>query len=139
MEENSRWAFLKSPRTGPVLLALALLLSAGLGGHYLLNVKPEFELTLLRAQAQQDLLSLFHLQLAHHKRYAVFSSDLEQLLRGAPDGGAALRARLQKHTHLDTLVVAGDAGAFKLEANVRDPERTLLVMKGPRPGDPKQP
>lgn len=139
MEDGSRWSFLKSPRTGSVVLALALLLSAGLGGHYLLNVKPEFELTLLRAEAQRDLLSLFELQLAHHKRYAVYSSDLEQLLRSAPDGGAALRARLQKHTHLDTLVVAGDAERFKLEANVRDAERTLLVMKGPRPGDPKQP
>lgn len=122
-----------------MVLVVALLVTAGLGGHYLLAIKPEFELTLLRAEAQRDLLSLFELQLAHHKRYAVYSSDLEQLLRGAPDGGAALRARLLEHTHLDTLVVAGDAERFKLEANVRDAERTLLVMKGPRPGDPKRP
>jgi hypothetical protein len=139
VEENSRWAFLKSPRTGVMLVVLGLLAVGGLAGHYFLNVKTEYALTLLRAEAQMDLLRLEALQLDYKKRHGAFAADLGALLGSAPDGGAALRARLKEHTHLETLVVDGDADGFRLEANVRDAERTLLVIRGPRPSDLREP
>jgi hypothetical protein len=139
VEENSRWAFLKSPRTGPILLVLGLLLLAGMAGHFVVNLKSEYDLTLLRAEAQMDLLRLEGLQLDYKKRRGAFAADLGALLGSAPDGGSALRARLQKHTHLETLVVGGDEESYRLEANVRDAERTLLVIRGPRPSNPREP
>lgn len=134
--ESGRFDFFKTRQGGLLLLAVGLLAAAGLTGNYLLAVKPEFERTRLRAEAQMDLLRLEELQLAYRKRYALYAADLEALLRSAPDAGAALRSSLKAHTHLDTLVVAGDAEKYRLEANVRDPERTLLVIKGPRPAWP---
>ncbi|MDX6767885.1 MAG: hypothetical protein SF051_00010 [Elusimicrobiota bacterium] len=125
-----------------VLKALAAVIAAaGLAaaGHYALNLKPEYDALMLRGRTTQDLFALYDLQVAYHKRYGTYADDFEALVRTAPDGGAALRARLQAHAHLDTLAVAGDAEKFRLEANVRDPERTLIVVKGPRVGDPLPP
>lgn len=125
-----------SPRAALAVVLLVLAAAAGLAGYYAFSLKPEFERTRLRAQAQLDLLRLEGLQLAYKKRYGTYASDLEALLRSAPDAGAPLRASLRAHSHLDTLVVDGDAQGYRLEANVRDPQRTLLVIEGPRPAWP---
>jgi hypothetical protein len=133
-----RFDVLRTGKALAALLAAAFLLVAGAAGYYALVIRPEYELVLLRGRAQLDLFGLYGLQQEFRSRHGAYSNDLETLLRSAPDGGAGLRASLQAHTHLDTLVVDGDAWRFKLEANVRDPERTLLRLSGPKAGDPKR-
>lgn len=133
-----RFAFMKTARFGWSLVAAGALALAGVVGWWFLVSKPEYDVIMLRANATSDLFALYDLQMAHQRSRGAFADDLEVLLKTAPDGGTALRARLQAHTHLDTLVVAGGAADFKLEANVRDAERTLLRVKGPRIGDPIQ-
>lgn len=132
-----RFAFLRNRKVLLAAAGVCLAVAAGVAAYALLKVKPEYEVVMLRARTTQDLFTLYDLQMAHHKRHGAYADDLETLLRAAPGGGAALRARLQAHAHLDTLVVAGGADKFKLEANVRDAQRTLIRVKGPRVGDPK--
>lgn len=138
MEQSApgRLAVLRSTKLALALAGLAAAAGLGLAGYVALKLKPEHDAIMLRARTTQDLFELYDLQMAHKKRYGSFAGGLEELLKTAPDGGAALRARLREHSHLDTLVVAGDQDKFKLEANVRDAERTLLRIKGPRVGDP---
>lgn len=133
---QSRFAFLRHPLAGKSLVALVVAGVLGVCAHYYLSIKPQYEALMLRAQTTQDLFGLYTLQTAYHKRHGAYADDFEALVRTAPDGGKALRASLQAHSHLDTMVVAGDAEKFKLEANVRDAERTLIRVKGPRVGDP---
>lgn len=139
MESNGgRFDFLKSPQFGRAAGALGAAVLAVAAGWYLLSARPQYDLLMLRARAQQDLYGLYDLQVRHKAARGTYAGDLEALLRTAPDGGAALRRALQEHTHLETIVVAGDAQKFRLEANVRDQERTLLRVKGPREADLKR-
>lgn len=134
--EPGRFGFLKTRGFALTLVAVAALALAGAAGWWQFVAKPEYDALLLRAHVTTDLFALYDLQMGYKKRYGAFCGDLETLLKTAPDGGAALRAALQAHTHLDTLVVAGDGEKFKLEANVRDAERTLVRVNGPRVGVP---
>lgn len=131
-----RFAFLRHPLFGKAVLALAALAIAGAAGWWRLQAKPEFDTLMLHANVTQDLFALYDLQMAYRDKYGAFADDLELLLKTAPDGGTALRARLHAHAHAETLVVAGDAEKFKLEANARDAARTLIRVKGPRVGVP---
>ncbi len=132
-----RFDFLKKSRAFAMsMAAVAALALAGAAGWWQLVAKPEHDALMLRAHVTTDLYALYDLQMAYKKRYGAFCGDLETLLKTAPDGGSDLRAKLQAHTHLDTLVVASDGEKFKLEANVRDAERTLVRVNGPRVGVP---
>lgn len=131
-----RFAFMKTAKFGLAVVAAAALALAGTAGWWYVVAKPEYDTLMLRARANADLFALYDLQVSHRQRNGVYADDLESLLKNALDGGAALRRDLAAHTHLDTLVVAGDEEKFRLEANVRDAQRTLLKIKGPRVGTP---
>ncbi len=132
-----RFAFLKAAKFGAAALAVGGLALLGALGWWFFVAKPEYDALMLRGRATTDLFALYDLQVEYHRTRGVYSDDLEVLLKSAPDRAEALRAALREHTHLDTLVVAGDEEKFRLEANVRDAERTLLKIKGPRVGDLK--
>lgn len=121
---------LKSPQglatiAGSIALGLAMFAAT-----YYVFLKPQRELAQRRYDAQIAMLRLYDLQIAHHRAAGAYANDLAALLRLSPDG-AALKATLDATTDSATLTVVGDAEKFKLEANIRDPERTLIKIKGP--------
>ena len=110
-------------------LACALgALAAFAGGRILL--KPMRQLTVVRYQSHQGLMRLYELQVGYRAAHGTYANDLETLLASAPDG-AQVRERLRTSVDLNTLAVVGDANRFRLEANVLDPDRTSVKIRGP--------
>ena len=84
----------------------------------------------IRFQSHECLMRLYDLQMAYHEANGTFANDLDTLLASASDG-AQLRAKLQASVDLGTLAVIGDENRFRLEANVLDPQRTSVKIRGP--------
>ena len=139
MEENAPPApsvlvRIKKNLTDPrirVILALTLALGAAsgyFGGRlYLKSVRVGAN---ARYQSHQGLMRLYDLQIEYRKGHEAYANDLETLLATAPDG-AQLREKLKAAMDINTLAVIGDADRFRLEANVLDPQRTLVKIRGP--------
>ncbi|MBI4062047.1 MAG: hypothetical protein HY403_11540 [Elusimicrobia bacterium] len=118
------------PRT---LLRIALSLTlgaAGAGVGWRLYLKPKRAIAEIRYQSHLCLMRLYDLQMAYRGAHGVFAGDLETLLASAPDG-AQLREKLRSSVDLETLAVVGGADRFRLEANVLDPQRTSVKLRGP--------
>lgn len=121
------------PTLAPTLAALAAAVVLGLlgaAGVRRVWLKPQWDASDRRFETSRDLMTLYSLQLDHKAAKGVFAGDLDSLLALSPEG-AALKARLAAHVDMNTLAVVGDAERFKLEANVLDPERTLIKVRGP--------
>jgi hypothetical protein len=121
---------LRSPQGLATIAGGALLGVAIFAATYFVFLKPARDLAQRRYDAQMAMLELYDLQIAHKRAAGAYANDLGALLRLSP-GGAALKAKLNATTDPATLTVVGDAEKFKLEANVRDAERTLIKIKGP--------
>jgi hypothetical protein len=120
----------REPRT---LFYIALALAAGAAGTavgYKLYLKPIREIASIRYQSHLGLMRLYDLQMAYRKEHEAYANDLETLLSTTPDG-AELREKLKATVDINTLAVIGDADRFRLEANIRDPQRTSVKIRGP--------
>jgi hypothetical protein len=120
----------KSPRTYARIAVAAAVGLAAAAGIRAAVLKPRERTERMRAQAAQDVVRLYALQLAYWRAHRGYANDLDSLLASAPDG-PALKARLAENTDLGTMAVVGGAQKFKIEINVRDSERTLIRIAGP--------
>jgi len=103
------------------------------GAVWVGSVKPRIEAAQKRYDTTMALWTLYDLQLANKKATRAYANSLDALLASAKNG-SALKARMAASLDLNTVAVVGDAEKFKLEANVLDPERTLIKIKGPIAG-----
>lgn len=132
--EPSFFARLKTALLEPrtlFLIALSLALGAAgaaAGRHFYL--KPLRAVAYTRYQSHLALMRLYDLQMAYRGANGTFANDLDTLLAGAPDA-AKLREQLAASVDINTLAVVGDANRFRLEANIRDAERTSVKIRGP--------
>lgn len=126
-------AKLKASLTDPrILFFVAVALATGAGGAALgwrFYLKPIRALAAVRYQSHLGLMKLYDLQLAYHASHGTFANDLDALLASAPDG-PRLRAQLAATMDITTLAVIGDEKRFRLEANVLDPQRTSVKIRG---------
>ena len=133
-EPSSPLASLKSLVTSTRFLTVTAVLTvvsaAGAWGYWKVAVAPQIAIARVRFESHTALMRLYDLQLAYRKTHDTYAKDLDSLLASAADG-PQLRAKLQETTDITTLAVIGDADRFRLEANVRDPERTLVKFRGP--------
>lgn len=120
----------KDPRTlGLIALSLAIGAAAsGIGWKFYLE--PQRAIARTRFQAHNTLVKLYDLQMAHREANGRFANDIDTLLNGVP-GAADIRAELKASVDLNTLAVIGDENRFRLEANVSDPLRTSIKIRGP--------
>ncbi|MDD5303440.1 MAG: hypothetical protein PHS14_10055 [Elusimicrobia bacterium] len=139
MEENtpsspSYLAKLKSSLSDPrALLLVALVLAvtaAGSAVYKKLYLKPILAMAELRYQSHMSLMRLYDLQMEYRRGHGAYANNLDALLATAPDG-AQLRERLKASMDINTLAVIGDEDRFRLEANVLDPQRTSVKIRGP--------
>ena len=138
MEENtppsSPLARLKASLSDTrALVIVGLVLAGAAAGSAVYKkvvLKPELALATMRFDSQMGLMRLYDLQMEYRKSHEAYANDLETLLATAPDG-AQLRDKLKASTDITTLAVIGDADRFRLEANIRDPQRTLVKIRGP--------
>lgn len=138
MEENtppssSPIAKLKAALDKRALIIVALVLAVVAAGSAVYKktvLKPELALATMRYEAQMGLMRLYDLQMEYRKGHEAYANDLEALLATAPDG-AQLREKLKANMDISTLAVIGDADRFRLEANILDPQRTLVKIRGP--------
>jgi hypothetical protein len=123
-------ARLKQPRT-LIYVAVALALgAAGAGVYWQVALKPMRAVAETRYRSHVALMRLYDMQLAFRNANGRYANDLDTLLMSAPDG-AKLRDSLKASVDLNTLAVFGDAKGFRFEANVLDPARTSVKIKGP--------
>lgn len=118
------------PRT---LFALALSLAFGALGAaagWQFYLKPIRAIAYTRYQSQLALMSLYDLQVSYRAAHGAYANDLDTLLASSPNG-EKLRAQLTASVDINTLAVVGDANRFRLEANIRDAERTSVKIRGP--------
>lgn len=94
--------------------------------------KPQQALTQKHYATSQDVLELYRLQIRYKTARGAYANDLDSLLSITPDA-AARKARMGEHLDMSTLAVVGNAKHFKIEANVLDPERTFVSIRGPIP------
>ncbi|MCR4296503.1 MAG: hypothetical protein NUW21_13285 [Elusimicrobia bacterium] len=121
---------LKEPRT-LYMIALALALgAAGAAVGWKVYLKPIRAIAAVRYQSHLGLMRLYDLQLAYHAKHGVYADGLDALLASTPEG-PQLREKLKSTMDLETLAVIGDADRFRLEANVLDPQRTSVKIRGP--------
>lgn len=138
MEENtppsSRLAHLKASLRDPrnlIIIGLAAAVAvAGSAVFKKVVLGPELALAEKRLHSHEGLMRLYDLQLEYRKGHEAYANDLETLLATAPDG-AQLREKLKATTDFSTLAVIGDEDRFRLEANILDPQRTLVKIRGP--------
>jgi hypothetical protein len=121
---------LRQPRTWLFIVLALALGAAGAGAYWQLALKPMRAVAYTQYQSHLALMRLYDLQVAYRGANGTYANDLDTLLMSAPDG-AQLRAKLKGCVDINTLVVAGDAARFKLEANVLDPSRTSVKIRGP--------
>ena len=115
------------------LLGAALAIAAGGGIGIVAGrmvAEPHRKLGELRFKAQTVMFKLHDLQRDFRRAKGQYANGLDALLASTPEG-PAIRKELSERVDMNTLVVKGDAKAFRLEANILDPERTLIKLKGP--------
>ena len=120
----------REPRT-LASIAVALALGAAASGVYWqLALKPLRAVAYTQYESHIALMRLYDLQVAFRDANGRYANDLDTLLMSAADG-AQLREKLRGCVDLNTLAVIGDARAFRFEANVLDPSRTSVKIRGP--------
>ena len=124
---------LKEPRTFLIIAVSLALGAAGAGVGWMVVIKPARAIANIRYQSHLCLMQLYDLQMSYRGAHGAFANDLDTLLASAPNG-AALREQLKGSVDLNTLAVVGDANRFRLEANILDPERTAVKIRGPLSG-----
>ena len=118
------------PRT-LFFMALSLTVgAAGAGVGWQVYLKPIRALAYTRYESHLALMRLYDLQVAYRAANGTYANDLDTLLASAPDA-AQLREKLKATVDINTLAVVGDANRFRLEANVLDPQRTSVKIRGP--------
>jgi len=123
-------ATFKEPRTlGMIALALAIGAAAS-GIGWKVYLEPQRAIARTQFLAHNTLVKLYDLQMAYGETHGVFANDLDSLLTGAADA-AQIRAQLKASVDINTLAVLGDDQRFRLEANVLDPMRTSVKIRGP--------
>ncbi len=128
--------FQRTLTPGFLILALACG-AAGTAAGWALWLKPQQAVAEKRYQTHQALMRLYDMQMAYRAGRGTFAGDLDSLLASAPDG-ATVRAILHANADDATLTVVGDAQKFRLEANVLDPERTIIKIRGPMGEPPRR-
>lgn len=124
---------LKDPKT-LFMIALALVVgAAGAAVGWKVYLQPIRAIAAVRYQSHAGLMKLYDLQVAYHAKHGVYADGLDELLASTPDG-AQLREKLKLTMDLETLAVIGDEDRFRLEANVLDPKRTSVKIRGPLGG-----
>jgi len=120
----------KEPRVlGIIALALALGAAASVAYRQVVLI-PMRGVANIQYESHVALMRLYDLQVAYRDANGRYANDLDTLLMSSPDG-AQLREKLKTYVDLNTLAVAGDARGFRFEANVLDPSRTSVKIKGP--------
>jgi hypothetical protein len=120
----------KEPRV-LAYIAIALALgAAGSGVYRQLVLKPMRDVAYTQYQSHLALMGLYDLQVAYRDANGRYANDLDTLLMSAPDG-AKMREKLKQYIDINTLAVSGDTNGFRFEANVLDPSRTSVKIKGP--------
>lgn len=117
----------------PAAVAFTVISGAAAYGYWTLAVKPVRVIAQTRYKSHLAMMRLYDVQIAYRKTHDTYAKDLDSLLASVSDG-PQLKAQLQATTDLSTLTVIGDAERFRLEANVLDPERTLVKFRGPTGG-----
>ncbi|MDD5655963.1 MAG: hypothetical protein PHF00_01755 [Elusimicrobia bacterium] len=92
---------------------------------------PRAQKAYLRVETGLDIMVLADLQKRYHARHGAYARDFEALA-GSSDDPEGLRKGLAEHLDLETLLISGTSRQFVIEANVLDPERTLMRFEGPR-------
>lgn len=123
-------ARLSDPRTLYIIAAALAAGAAGAAAGWHIYLKPIRAIAAVRYQSHAGLMRLYDLQLAYHAKHGVYADGLDALLASTPDG-AQLREKLKVTMDLETLAVIGDGDRFRLEANVLDPQRTSVKIRGP--------
>jgi len=121
---------LLAPRSLKLICGALALGAAVSGGAWKLWLQPQRDLAERRYATSLDVAKLYGLQKRYYRLKGVYANDVDSLLALEPDG-AALKARMGEHLDLATLTVVGNAKQFKIEANVLNPERTLVKIRGP--------
>ena len=122
----------------PGFLLLSLACGAvGTAAGWTLWLKPQQAIAQKRYQTHQALMRLYDMQMAYRNGRGTFANDLDSLLASASDG-ARVREILHANADDGTLTVVGDAQKFRLEANVLDPERTVIKIRGPMGEPPRR-
>ena len=111
--------------------------AAGTAAGWALWLKPQQTIAERRYQTHQALMRLYDMQMVYRAGRGTFANDLDSLLASAQDG-AKVRAILHANADEGTLTVTGDAQRFRLEANVLDPERTVIKIRGPMGEPPRR-
>jgi hypothetical protein len=124
------------PKALGLFAGLLLLGAGGVVAWRQVVLKPVRAIAEKRRGAHEALIRLYDLQMAHHRRRGTFANDLETLLAGSPDA-QKIRDLIKANSDPNTLTVVGDADSFKLEANVLDPQRTIIKFRGPFPDKPR--
>jgi hypothetical protein len=121
---------LRQPRTWLFVVIALALGGAGAGIYWQVALKSMRAVAYTQYQSHLALMRLYDLQVAYRGAHGAYANDLDTLLMYAPDG-AQLRAKLKGCIDLNTLAVVGDAARFRIEANVLDPARTSVKIRGP--------
>lgn len=119
-----------NPKTFVALAAGLAVGALGAAGGWWLWLKPQRDVARLRYETMQDVSTLFGLQRHYKEAKGVYAPDLDALLTLSPDRDA-FKARMARHLDLNTIAIVGGTDTFKVEANVLDPDRTLIRIKGP--------
>ncbi|MBI2385070.1 MAG: hypothetical protein HYV14_03540 [Elusimicrobia bacterium] len=123
-------AALKDTRAMVMVALVLAVAAAGSAVYKKLVLQPELALAEMRFHSHEGLMRLYDLQMEYRRTHETYANDLETLLAAAPDG-AQLREKLKATMDISTLAVIGDADRFRLEANILDPQRTLVKIRGP--------
>lgn len=95
-----------------------------------LYFSPEAQKAYRRVETGRDVMTLATLQEGYRGRTGTYANGFDVLARFSGDE-AGLRERLGQHLDLQTLFVSGTKERFVIEANVLDPERTLIRYQSP--------
>ncbi len=138
---ESRFAIAKRKMAEPKMIALAaglvVLAAIGVVAWRQAVIAPMKAIAMKRRGTHDVLIKLYDLQMTYRGKTGTFANDLESLLATAPDA-QKIREAIKANADPNTLTVVGDADSFKLEANVLDPQRTIVRFRGPFPDKPRE-
>ncbi len=121
------------PKTLVITGLSCVLLGLGCLAYWTAELKPQLDLAQKRFESHTAMMRLFDLQKTYLEAHGAYANDLDALLAGAPDADK-LRETLKNSVDINTLVIRGDDKRFRIEANILDPDRTLVKFRGPTGG-----
>lgn len=109
---------------------LALVLAAST--FFLVVVAPGLARMKLLARARVGLRSLAYEEEQYKKARGVYTADVDELLRASPDS-AKIGRSVSFYLNRATIRITADRGAYTIEAQALDQERTPMRVSGPSP------